>query len=352
MPHLFHTSDWQLGLRPHGIFGPPGLTLTDMRFAVVDSLVAKAADSGAAALVVAGDVFEDNAVGAETLSRCAQILNRYPALPIILVAGNQDCLEPHGALERLRPLVGTHVTIPDSREPIVLGDLIVYPCPLRRRGAPEDPTFGLKPTSREGFHVVVAHGGSPNQPCRTQSRIDTEHLINAGFDYVALGDCHLPIRLHPKVAYAGTPEPTGLEQGQEFGIWKLEMASGDSVFHPTQSSRWTRLSLQLSQTSAWEEIAKQLPQDVGQHDVLYLELTGEISAHGETALSEWLEKTTLQALSLHVQRQDLKLVYTEDDLACLQLPPGLSNALHGLVAAGDHEAAQVLYALLRDGGVP
>jgi len=161
---LLHTADWQLGLKLRFIPGERGALARDARFRVVETLAAKAHEHQVDAVVVAGDVFDDNQVSPHTLQKARDALQAFAPIPVYLIAGNHDAAEPGNALERLqqgtRPLPHVHVLL--SEDPVPLGDhAVLYPCPLTRRHHFNDPTRHL-PARTSGdptLRIAIAHGG-------------------------------------------------------------------------------------------------------------------------------------------------------------------------------------------------
>ena len=71
---LLHTADWQIGKQFAAIAGDAGAVLRTQRLETVRALAALASERRVDAVLVAGDVFEDNAVSEETLRRTINAL--------------------------------------------------------------------------------------------------------------------------------------------------------------------------------------------------------------------------------------------------------------------------------------
>jgi DNA repair exonuclease SbcCD nuclease subunit len=160
-------------------------------------------------VVVAGDVFDDNAVGADTLQQAHDVLTGFGQVPVVLLPGNHDPATADSALERLQP--PKPVIVATARESITLKEATVYPCPLTRRHEHEDPTEWLPSrTSDEGIRIALAHGCALDfsEETETPNRIDVAAVLGKGFDYLAMGDWHGSFRLDDRAWYSGTPEAT------------------------------------------------------------------------------------------------------------------------------------------------
>ena len=66
---LLHTADWQIGKQFANVPGDPGAALRLQRLDTVKAIAGLAKERAVDAVLVAGDVFEDNAVSDETLRR-------------------------------------------------------------------------------------------------------------------------------------------------------------------------------------------------------------------------------------------------------------------------------------------
>src|SRR5690625_1753194 len=89
---FLHSADWQLGMTRRFLGAESQSVYTSDRLAAVAALADRAIDSGAQFMVVAGDVFEDNAVPRSVVLRAAEVLSSFP-VPVLLLPGNHDPLD-------------------------------------------------------------------------------------------------------------------------------------------------------------------------------------------------------------------------------------------------------------------
>ncbi|MCB1054800.1 MAG: DNA repair exonuclease, partial [Acidobacteria bacterium] len=191
MAKFLHTADWQLGQKLRRIGGDRGARLRLERFETVRRIARLAHERKVEAVVVAGDVFDDNAVGDATLQAARDALAVFRPIPVLLLPGNHDAATPDGALERLAPVEHglDHVHTLLTAEPLRCGGATFHPCPLRRRHSADDPTRHLPARGAdEGVRVAVAHGGVLDfgETTETPNRIDADAVLGRGFDYLAL----------------------------------------------------------------------------------------------------------------------------------------------------------------------
>lgn len=119
MIQFLHTADWQLGLKLRYVPGDEGADLRAVRFEAVRRLAELAHAREVSAVVVAGDVFDDNAVGERTLQKAREALEAFAPIPVLLLPGNHDPGTPEGALARVG--AGGHVRVLSDGEPVDAG---------------------------------------------------------------------------------------------------------------------------------------------------------------------------------------------------------------------------------------
>lgn len=117
---LLHTSDSQLGLRLNFIGGDASVLLRVQRFDPVRRIRRLARERQVDAVLVAGDVFDDNGVGADTDQQARDALAEFGDIPVILLPGNHDPATADSALRRLLP-APAHVHLALTLEVITVG---------------------------------------------------------------------------------------------------------------------------------------------------------------------------------------------------------------------------------------
>ncbi|MDY7092450.1 MAG: metallophosphoesterase [Acidobacteriota bacterium] len=376
MTRFLHTADWQLGLKLRFLDGDRGAKLRLERFEVVRRLAAAAHEHAVEAVVVAGDVFDDNAVGAATLQAARDALAAFAPIPVLLLPGNHDAATPESALRRLAPEEHglDHVRPLLVAEPLTIGDTVYYPCPLLRRHTHDDPTRWL-PSRQDGTHedgdavrVAIAHGGVLDFGESTESPnlIAAEEVLARGFDYLALGDWHGLLRFGSagwgdRVWYSGTPEPTRFEEkepgralvveidgaGEEPRVEVLELAR----------SRWLTESRTLDGEAAVDELErwlKELPER--SWTLLRLQLDGALSLAQRARLDRLLAAAGEELLELRLDDGRLVTEPSEEDLAQLRLEGFVGRAVERLRKESTREedgaaaqgALRLLYRLLQE----
>ena len=357
MARFLHTSDWQLGLKLRFVPGESGAQARLARFVTVRRIAEVAKEAAVEVVVVAGDVFDDNAVGPDTLQRTRDALATFAPIPVLLLPGNHDAGEAGGALERLAPEENglDHVKLLLDPAPRTFGAMTFYPCPLLRRHTFEDPTAGLPSREAgEGIRVAVAHGGifDFGESTESPNTIDAGAVLAKGFDHLALGDWHGTFNLGPRVWYPGTPEPTRFEEKDPGSVLLVEIdgpgAEPQVERRPVAWARWQRQSFaleggeDLDRLEAW---LKGLPEK--SRTLQELSLEGSLSLAQKTRLHGLLETARGQFLYLRLHQGRLALRPSSGDFDRLELEGFVGRAVEELRQEGTAEAQEALFLLYR-----
>lgn len=193
--------------------GEAGACVREERITAGKRVVEAAHTHGAEFIVVAGDVFEDNAVDRVLVQRVADILGGFNG-PVFIIPGNHDPLTPGSVWEHPAWKSSVNVRVLREAAPVELRGAVLFPCPAREKHSGADPTAWI-PSDREGgTRIGLAHGtvegirqDEPDYP------IPRDAVKRSGLDYMALGHWHsyatyLGSDGAPVMAYSGTHETT------------------------------------------------------------------------------------------------------------------------------------------------
>lgn len=211
---VIHTADWQIGKTFGNIPGDAGAMLREQRFQTIRRIAELARERAADAVLVAGDVFDSNAVKDETIRRAINAMEGF-AGPWVLLPGNHDAALAESVWTRImRRGVLSNLLLAISPEPIVLanGRIVVLPAPLRRKQEVVDLTewFDAAETPPEAVRIGLAHGSVASrlpEEAEAKNPIADDRADRARLHYLALGDWHGTREIAPRTWYAGTPEP-------------------------------------------------------------------------------------------------------------------------------------------------
>jgi hypothetical protein len=211
---VIHTADWQIGKTFGNIPGDAGAMLREQRFQTIRRIALLARERAADAVLVAGDVFDSNAVKDETIRRAINAMEGF-AGPWVLLPGNHDAALAESVWTRImRWGIRENLLLATSPEPIMLADgrMVVLPAPLRRKQEVIDLTewFDGAETPPGAVRIGLAHGSVANrlpEEAEAKNPIADDRADRARLDYLALGDWHGTREIAPRTWYAGTPEP-------------------------------------------------------------------------------------------------------------------------------------------------
>lgn len=214
MSTLLHTADWQMGLKASHVASVAD-RVRSARLEAARGLIAKANAAHVSAVVIAGDLFEDNLVQDGLVLEVVHVLSKATA-PVYVLPGNHDPLSQDSVYRRAswkdRP---RHVMLLETTDPVAVpgAELVLLPAPLHERKGFTDPTLSLSmaPSSTgRAVLVGVAHGS-----LRIEGKFATDDFpialdaaVRAGVDYLALGHWHGQYIHKPRTAYPGAHETT------------------------------------------------------------------------------------------------------------------------------------------------
>lgn len=362
---LILTADWQLGKGFGGLPPDPAALLRRARLEAVARIAALAAERGAAAVLVAGDVFDHAAPADDTLRRMIEATRGF-AGPWVLLPGNHDPALPEGAWARLRRLGPPEtLLIADRPEVIRIGAAAILPAPLSRRHEAADLTrwFDAAETPGARFRVGLAHGaltGVLPEGADALNPVAADRAVRARLDLLALGDWHGTFLADARTVYPGTPEPDRHRANASGAVLVADLEEGappriervETLRHP-----WRRVALTaapgLDLTAAIAAAAAPGPGE----PVLRLDLSGVVSLAEREALVAAAEAARARCLHLEIDESGLALAPSADDLAAIAPGGVLRAAAEALAAKLDgpegpaaRRALAHLVTLAREGG--
>ena len=376
---FLHTSDWQLGVTRHFLAAGPQDRWAAARNEAVAALCKLATDEDCDFIVVAGDVFETNHVGRATVLTAIEAL-RNCRLPIYLLPGNHDCLEPtnvydSNAWRRHKP-PNVHVLAEPGLCLEVKPGVEVVGAPwLSKR-----PTVDLVAEAAKrlvplphGFRVLVGHGAvstlapDPDNPAILHVEAARQAIQEQRFHYLALGDRHSTTNVtgEPggRIWYSGTPEAFDFVETDNGNVLLVEADDRGVRVTPKRVGRWKfvvhdevlNTQQDLDALAAAIDAIPDKPRTL-----LKLGVTGTLGMTQKLTLDQLLDRwgDVFAAVVMSTSRTDLVVAPSEADFGELQLSGYGAQALEvlrGKLASGaDREAAGDALALLfrLQGGAP
>lgn len=349
MTLLLHTADWQIG-RTYGRFDPDdAAALAEARLATVEQLARLAAERQADAVLVAGDVFDAQAVSPRTIRRLFHALAPY-AGPWVVIPGNHDAALGEGVWrEALRLGVvppSVHLVLTPQVVQLPALQLAVLAAPLTQRHTHDDTTawFDAADTPAGWLRVGLAHGavqGVLAEDVDAANPIAADRAARARLDYLALGDWHGTRRIDERTWYSGTPEPDRFRNNDAGQVlWVRLHGPGAAPQVQAESvarHRWRQADWRLAVPSDVDTAVAALAA-VQADEVLQLTLAGEVDLEGHRRLQQALQAAEARLRALLADAGALRLMPTADDIAALQADGYLGEVIAELRDAAGDEA--------------
>ena len=369
---FLHTSDWQLGVTRHFLSPGPQDRWAAARNDAVTALCKLATDEDCDFIVVAGDVFETNHVSRATVLTAIEAL-KGARVPIFLVPGNHDCLEPTNVYEsivwRRHKPPHVHVMADAGQCVEVKPGVEVVGAPwLSKRPTSDtvaDAAKALLPLPG-GFRIMVGHGAvstlspNPDNPALINVDAALQAIQEQRFHYLALGDRHSTTNVtgqpDGRIWYSGTPEAFDFVEIDNGNVLLVEADDAGVRVTPKRVGAWKFLvhDEALNSQQDLDALAlhiEEIPDKA--KTILKLGLTGTLGMAQKMALDQRLDHWSdlFAAVVMSSSRSDLVVVPSADDFNQLKLSGYGAKALDVLreklaTARPDQESASDALGLL------
>jgi hypothetical protein len=334
MYRFIHSADWQLGAR-FSQFGRHGTLLRQARLETLQRTLALAREHHADALLIAGDLFEDNQVDNTLLTTVTDLFHAHPDLPICILPGNHDPHTGPDSIWQRRPLLDAPANIRILREAGVttLADgVCLLASPLHQKRSTTDPSLKLAelaaPLPPGAIKIGITHGApaieSKHQP--DDFPIALNAATRAGLDYLALGHWHnwLEGLDENRILMPGTPEPDRFANDASGNVALVEITARGHPPRirplPVATLAWRTLDHDLlapgAARAATTAALAALAPDAAR-TVLRIRLHGAASPATLAETRAWLE-TALAPFPITQIADDTRIALTPAELGDLQ----------------------------------
>ena len=284
---LIHTSDWQIGkvfrFLDNGTMG----LLQEARLQAISRLGELAGTHGAAHVLVAGDVYDMEALSPRSLNQPLERMRGFPSTQWHLLPGNHDPHRPNGLWDQLlRKGLPENVRVHIAPEPAMLQDeaAVLLPAPLFHRRTLSDLTAYMDDVNLpEGLiRVGLAHGsvrGFGSDDKDVPNFIAPDRPTRAGLSYLALGDWHGQKQINDRCWYSGTPEIDAFDVIDGGKALLVDIEGPHAVPNvtpiPTGNYRWIMLSEQINSRADVDYLADKLRDSADELDLVLIHLSVE-----------------------------------------------------------------------------
>ena len=267
---LIHTSDWQIGKVFRFVDNATMGLLQEARLRAVTRLGELAREHGAGHVLVAGDVYDMEALSPRSLNQPLERMRSFSTIHWHLLPGNHDPHRRGGLWDQLvRKGVPANVHVHLSPEPAVYEDdsLALLPAPLFHRRALGDPTAYMDGADLPGglLRVGLAHGtitGFGSDDREVSNFITPDRPARAGLSYLALGDWHGQKKINERCWYSGTPETDAFDviDGGQALLVEIDGPGAPPTVTPLSTGHynWLTFSEQVSSRAGIDYLAGKL----------------------------------------------------------------------------------------------
>jgi DNA repair exonuclease SbcCD nuclease subunit len=310
-----------------------------------------------AAILVAGDVFDAQALADRTLRKLFAAMESF-AGPWIVIPGNHDAALADGAWRRAAQMnmIPANVTAIFEARTVAFESLgfAVLAAPLTQRHTFSDLTqwFDTAPTDPGLARIGLAHGAVKELlPSEVDSPnpIAADRAARARLDYLALGDWHGTFRVDDRTWYSGTPEPDRFKANDSGNVLIVDVNAG--TIPSVQSVRtarhqWHELDFNLGLPTDVDALLARLS-ELASADVVSVEVSGRTDLQGMKRIAEALGRVEAAVRAYRGSRDRLRLAPTDADVAELQADGYVGEVLEELRARQDQDAEGVAALALR-----
>ena len=371
---FLHTADWQIG-RIYSFEGlgeghDPAAAMATARFDAIATIAALATAEQVDAVLVAGDVFDKQALLDNSLRRVVDAMAGFSGRWILL-PGNHDAALAVSVWTRLQGLGILTPNIDLALEPQVfeypeLGFALLA-APLTQRQTHTDLTdsFDTMQSSPGLIRIGLAHGSVAEilpESADSPNPIAPDRAATARLDYLALGDWHGTKQINERTWYSGTPEQDRLKDNDHGNVLIVEIDTPGAVPRVVRKRvgryLWQARAVDINASSDIESLRESLAA-LGAADVMQLYVTGLVDYASSEELRRVLEAVRARIHVLEVDLSGLRMEPTAADLAGMKVDGALAEVVDSLrtmqtqpdQAEVAREALKLLFDLVRREGV-
>ncbi|MCD2492243.1 DNA repair exonuclease [Lacrimispora sp. NSJ-141] len=276
---FIHTADIHLGCQPDRGFPWSRERSFDILTAFRD-LISACRKERPDLLLIAGDLFHRQPALAE-LKEADTLFANIPEIPVVMIAGNHDCIRPGSALSEFSWSPNVTFLSGSGLSQVSFPKLgtVVHGFSYHTREIKDALYDDLKAPEDGNLHILLAHGGDADH-----IPLNRKKLAASGYSYIALGHIHKPeIDTENRLAFAGSLSPIELTETGHHGYIQGELlpekGSGSLKlqFIPLASRSYipcrVKVSSKTTNQSLYQTITKFMKQ-YGPSNIYKLALTG------------------------------------------------------------------------------
>lgn len=284
-----------------------------------------AEETGAKAILLAGDVFDGDAVSQKTLEAFQKAFGS-AGVPVFVAPGNHDPYTPSSVWARMARPENVHIFKTEAFECVELDGIRIWGAGFEGIFAPSLLERFSAPTKRDGFDLMVLHGDLCSGTS-DYNAVTRRQIAESGMDYIALGHIHSRTQILTEgktaFAYCGCTEGRGYDELGEMGVYLLSLkdAGVSAQFVPLGGARYEIIKVDVSEKDAVSAI-NDAASSLSDKDYCRIILIGECEAPPDLAEIRRVFQGRFAQLQLRdetVQSRDVWAQTGQDSLAGLLL---------------------------------
>ncbi|QUI20846.1 DNA repair exonuclease [Vallitalea pronyensis] len=207
-------------------------------------------------LFISGDLFEDDYVTMGDLKEISGQLQKIAPTKVMIIAGNHDPIMNNQSKYSMMD-IATNVYIMDTHVDKISFDELnvdIYGLSWNKKTIKERMLRDLAIEDPERMNILLAHGDVYQKS--EYLPIDKEHILQKGFDYIALGHIHKHDFIAHNMAYPGSPEPLDFSETGQHGFIEGTMEKGllDVRFVPFAKREFMALTIDIDHQMTLEDM--------------------------------------------------------------------------------------------------
>ena len=341
MYKFIHTSDWHLG-KPFGQFDDDLRgRLREARHSIIERIASKARKFEARLIIVAGDIWDNNAPSSAILRQSLDAMGHQTNLIWALMPGNHDLALDGGLWERITQTRPNNIHLLLDETPLeVEQGVFLLPAPCRAKDPGRDLTQWMDSaeTPDGATRIGVAHGGIREFGVERphSAIIDPNRVNHAGLDYLALGDWHGAIRINERCWYSGTPEPDRFKRNDSGNSLAVAIKGPQEIpsVEPMSTAQlaWINLDIDLLPEMMPDEfLATCLPEGLEQRNALVnVRLRGRATLADRAQWEQAFADLQPSLAFLTYDHTGLEIAYEAEDLDRIDRAGALREAADAL----------------------
>lgn len=214
-------------------------------------------------ILCCGDFLNSEELRVEELRNINAMIEKLNRAVIVAISGNHDPQMQNCAYQKIQWSKRFYLAPAGSgRVSMSAYRTIITYYSWNQKEMPE-PFTVPKPSAQQGYYQILMLHADTSAESRYLP-VDAHQLVDAGFDYVALGHIHKMQRVAPNVYYSGSLEPLDFGENGEHGFMMVDV-EGERCrcqFVPFSSREYRKLTIQTQETDSELTISERIAAEI------------------------------------------------------------------------------------------